>query len=550
MTYTPTPEQIKVINATDPVLVVLGGAGTGKTTTAAVAARKRIEDAESERLRVRRDALLSGKRAKQRPPARALFLSFSRTAVAQVIDRASSVIGPTLQRLDVATFDGFAWRVINDFGAHYGYPPPQSVVSAASAKVPGAPQGLTYQQLIPAARKLLALSNVGAHYDDRYCLVICDEFQDTNDLEWEFMQEIAPAAPRMLLGDANQCIYADMKRIDPEVRIADACALPGAQRVDLSAESHRDPSQVLPAAAAAALRRKFSHPYVATAASSGRLRVTRKRSPKGYAEIVDLTARARHEGRTVNIFTHTNNATADLSDALTDADVRHEQVGFGEAHGEALSAQLELLRYAWRQEAAPRRALAVYMTANYRGKTLPDLAQQVLDRTNPALERQIEDLANNLVTAGDLRDVEALAQHVREAYAHVGMERGQETWTQASAQFRSALNLLNVSTGSIAAVEAQLGQAHDDTLLNCHRQAARQVQVMNLHQTKGREADVTLLLLQEDEWHGREREPFPKGSRLLYVVMTRARQEAHIVCGTEVHALWRPLVEAVEKSQP
>jgi DNA helicase II / ATP-dependent DNA helicase PcrA len=41
-------------------------------------------------------------------------------------------------------------------------------------------------------------------------------------------------------------------------------------------------------------------------------------------------------------------------------------------------------------------------------------------------------------------------------------------------------------------------------------------QVMNLHQTKGREADATVLLLQSDEVHRHEAEPYPTGSRILY----------------------------------
>jgi DNA helicase-2/ATP-dependent DNA helicase PcrA len=41
---------------------------------------------------------------------------------------------------------------------------------------------------------------------------------------------------------------------------------------------------------------------------------------------------------------------------------------------------------------------------------------------------------------------------------------------------------------------------------------------MNLHQTKGREADATVPLLRPDEFHGYEAEPYPTGSRLLYVL--------------------------------
>ena len=41
---------------------------------------------------------------------------------------------------------------------------------------------------------------------------------------------------------------------------------------------------------------------------------------------------------------------------------------------------------------------------------------------------------------------------------------------------------------------------------------------MNLRQTKGREADATVPLLRPDEFHGCEAEPYPTGSRLLYVL--------------------------------
>jgi len=76
--------------------------------------------------------MVSGKRTRLPAAQQALFLSFSRTAVAQIIDRAGAVIGPFGPRLEVATFHGFAWRIITSFGARHGFPPPQSVLSAAS----------------------------------------------------------------------------------------------------------------------------------------------------------------------------------------------------------------------------------------------------------------------------------------------------------------------------------------------------------------------------------------------------------------------------------
>ncbi|WP_415953835.1 UvrD-helicase domain-containing protein [Streptomyces sp. KLOTTS4A1] len=549
MAYQAPADQRTVIESAARVLVVSGGAGTGKTTTAVAAARAHLEAADEGLLRLRREAARHGQRAQLPAATRALFLSFSRTAVAQIIDRAANVIGELRSRLEVSTFHGFAWRVITGFGAHHGFPPPQSVLSQANQTVPGAPPRMTYNQLMPAARQLLALNKVRDHYAGRYTLVICDEFQDTDATEWAFLQQIAPKARRILLGDVNQSIYEGSFKpgVNPAARIADAMALPGARRIDLQAASYRDPSGVLPAAAEAARRRRFTDPALRTAAQQGRLAVTRITDDTGYAQVIELARAARQKKHTVSIFTHTNIATTSLSDALTAASLVHEQVGFTEAHAEALSAQLALVQFALGQKGVQvRRALAVFVTACLRGRGLSPLARQMLDQSNPALQRALRALAQDLRSAGSgpNADIDRLADIVTGAYARIGTFRGQ-AWLQAAPTTRRALRLLKEDQ-SITAVAEELHRARDETLVGDTRPRPRPVQVMNLHQTKGREADTTILLLADDEYYGPEGEPFPNGSRLLYVVMTRARHTAHLVVPDRSHALWAPLIAALE----
>jgi DNA helicase-2/ATP-dependent DNA helicase PcrA len=180
-----------------------------------------------------------------------------------------------------------------------------------------------------------------------------------------------------------------MKHIDPEARIDHAAALPGAVRIDLPPASHRDPSGVLPAAAEAARSRRFDDDAIRTAVVGGRFCLTRATAESSHAEAVRIARDALGSGHSVSIFTHTNQATAALSDALTAEGVLHEQVGFTEAYGEALRAQLALLRYALFGERGGRRALAVYVTANTRGSSMPPLAQQILDASNAAFERAL-----------------------------------------------------------------------------------------------------------------------------------------------------------------
>ena len=55
------------------------------------------------------------------------------------------------------------------------------------------------------------------------------------------------------------------------------------------------------------------------------------------------------------------------------------------------------------------------------------------------------------------------------------------------------------------------------------------VQLMGLYQSKGREADATIVVLRGNDYFGQEAEPMPNGSRLLYVVLTRARRKTVVL---------------------
>jgi hypothetical protein len=69
------------------------------------------------------------------------------------------------------------------------------------------------------------------------------------------------------------------------------------------------------------------------------------------------------------------------------------------------------------------------------------------------------------------------------------------------------------------------------------------IQVMNLHQTKGREADAIIAVFRTTDYYGHESEPFERASRLLYVVLTRARQRVTLLLPSSPHELVAPLTE-------
>jgi DNA helicase-2/ATP-dependent DNA helicase PcrA len=542
----PSGAQRAVITSKNPVVIVIGGAGAGKTTTAAAGAAHRLAEIDHRRAEARGGTPV-GAPAVLPPRKRVLFVSFPRTAVSQILDRSADVLGSLRDRVDVVTFHGFAWRILNDFGRFYGLPHPLRVQSRAESELSATFPGMSYDELVPAASVLLAVPTVRDYYERRYGTVICDEFQDTSDAEWAFIQTVAPTAQRILLGDQNQCIYAGMKNIDPEARIAEAAALPGAVTIDLPPQSYRDPSGVLPAAALAALERRFDDPAIAYAVATGRIVLHLAPAASLVEAASPVIGAERAAGNTVSVFTHTHAATAELSTALSEAGIDHEQVGFTEAFGDGLQAQFTLLRWALTEQTGAREALAVYMRSIARGRAEKRIAEAILSKTNPVFEAELTTIALELqVAAMEPPNIDELLAILAGTHQRLGFPRGEDTWLRSNRELRRAARLLE-RDGSVEDLTRSVEELRAGTLLGSRADRPKSVQVMNLHQTKGREADTTVLLLQPDEFHGYEGEPYTTGSRLLYVCLTRARERAHIVVPDAIHGLhglWLPFINA------
>jgi DNA helicase-2/ATP-dependent DNA helicase PcrA len=66
------------------------------------------------------------------------------------------------------------------------------------------------------------------------------------------------------------------------------------------------------------------------------------------------------------------------------------------------------------------------------------------------------------------------------------------------------------------------------------------IQLMNFHQTKGREADAVILSFSSADYYGRGSEPYDEASRVLYVSMTRARRQVVVMLPSDPHPLVEP----------
>lgn len=521
-----TLHQQSVIDSESPVIVVLGGAGTGKTTTAAFLARRVLDTAGADR-----------------PTARALFLSFSRSSVTQVVSRAEHVLGRYANNVEMTTFHAFAWRLIERWGNAIGLHEP-ALFSPAEKKLFGAADGLSYDELIPTALRIVAVPAVADYLRRRWAVVVVDEFQDTSDEQWQFVQALRGDGRLVLLGDMNQCIYRVLPNsvgVGPE-RLRAALALPDVHRVDLPDVSHRDPTQVIPAAAAAIRDREFAHAAVRKALEVGALEIMRVSDPgREVATVVEQIERLRGDELDVGVFSHHIDGTASLSDGLNDAGIAHDIVGLPDAVDTALRAQHVMLRFACGEIDFDQvlRQLAIFVAACERGAQPPPLALIIARlRPRPAgLESRLQALEDSLVAATSLGKALDIAANT---HSTVGLTRGGSAWKTADRLLRSLLGPRAIAAEAfppqgVTHLEKELRTQHLSLLTYDNSEEPSAVQLMGLYQTKGREVDAAVVVLRASDFYGQEPEPMPDGSKLLYVLLSRARKR------TVVLALGQPM---------
>jgi DNA helicase-2/ATP-dependent DNA helicase PcrA len=533
--FEPRPGQELVLNAEDPVLVVLGGAGTGKTTVAAAVVRKILDDAWA-----------SGAN-----PKRGLFLSFSRAAVGQIVDRTNGALGPQADFVEITTFHAFAWHLIRRWGGAMGLSTPK-LISPSEAKLFGASSGVTYDDLLPLALKLLDTPAIRRHLERRWAVIVSDEFQDTSHNQFELITRLRGPARLLLLGDLNQCIYTNLPGavgVAPE-RVAAALALPGARAIRLPDVSHRDSTNILPAAAVAIRQRNFEHDAVKAALDSEMLEVRHHPDLSAEGALVSaLVTELRDAGHeSVGIFSHHVDATASLSDHLNSVSIAHEIVGLPDSVASALQAQFEMLCYAAGDGTMDgiRRGLGIFVTSTERGSNAPQLAQMIAGQvaTPVTLSARLSQLDSSLVAATSIPEILDLVTQVPGA---IGLTRGVRAWARSAVILRALLGprLCRAATfpvGGFDFFRERLMDRQVSLLTYSDVDDPADIQLMGLYQSKGREADATIVVLRGNDYFGMESEPMPVGSKLLYVVLTRARTKTIVLTlGSTLPSLIYPL---------
>lgn len=189
----------------DKDLLVVGGAGSGKTTIALLKAKKIIENKEIDKWQ------------------RVLFLSFANATVNRVKLAGAKIIDRLyMDQINIATYHSFEWEVIKAHGyLIYGHQLLLLDPDLRNRYIKSDRDGdnnllqlIEDSGLIDFDMFAKVCMDIFTHHPDilkAYCtaypIIIVDEFQDTNEDEWLLIQELHRYSKIIALGDTEQRIY-------------------------------------------------------------------------------------------------------------------------------------------------------------------------------------------------------------------------------------------------------------------------------------------------------------------------------------------------------
>ena len=231
-------EKRKAMLKQDGHVLVTGGPGSGKTTVALL------------------KAALSSHSLK--PGEEILFLSFSRAAIQQILQKSQDLLNCAERSLiRVQTYHAFCIELIESHGhlllgrpCKFVVPGEERIRKAGfnghwdtererMAKREGV---FCFDLLAPGTADLLEQSTAVRNLlTSKFPMIICDEFQDTDDDQWRIVQALAKSATLCCLADPEQRIFDYRPNVSP-LRVQQLRERLAPAVYDLGGENHRSPN--------------------------------------------------------------------------------------------------------------------------------------------------------------------------------------------------------------------------------------------------------------------------------------------------------------------
>lgn len=542
----------------DGPMLVLGGPGSGKTTLSLFKAQRLIPQLA--------------------PGQEVLFLSFSRAAVHQVVVRCKQVLGRDERRLiAVKTYHAFCMEILQAHGrlltgrpARILFPRQerlrQSVYAGDWATEQGRlaqEEGLyAFDQFARSGANLLRRAScVRTLLADKHPVIILDEFQDTNDSQWAFVQQLAQVSRIVVLADPDQRIFEYDASVDPR-RLDQLRDLISPAEFDLGTDNHRSPGGGILSFADAVLRNRPlpTPPEV----------VVRPFWPNAFeatvhAGVVWLLSALRKAGiarPSVAVLCRTNSLVSRLSESLSKEHslngtaykpVEHAVTWDAELAAAAASVVASILE--WPQlppEAAAVSTLGVI--ADFYDIKNADSPSQTAGKTAGSFRSAVERVeadkaprskaAKAIVSASevgidltgapieDWKRAQAIlsgSQQLEEVHKHSRFVR----LFRASGEIGPQLSERWSESGTYRQAQDVVRRSIDRARLVSAKSDPQGVVLMTMHKSKGKEFDGVVLV--EGTHSGpfldsrNEQAPYPASRRLLRVGITRARSRVVIL---------------------
>lgn len=557
MTFNFSEAARQALDSDGPALV-LGGPGSGKTTLSLFKAQRLIPGLA--------------------PGQEVLFLSFSRAAVHQVELRCKGVLTRDERRvIKVKTYHAFCMEVLQTHGRLLTGRQPRILTprderlkkSTHDGEWSDEQQRLADEDALFAfdlfasstANLLSRAKCVRELLADRYPVVILDEFQDTNDAQWDLVQRLAEGSRVIVLADPDQRIFEYDPTVDPRRldHLRDAIS---PEEFDLGAENHRSPGSGILDYADAVLHNRPLPKVSEVSSVTVWPNAFDATVHAGVVWLLSALAGAGIARPSVAVLSRTNLLVSQISDALsrshalngrTYRPVEHTVVWDAELAAAAAGVVASMLEWpeVAAEEAAMRTLGAIADFYDIKNAVRPSNAaretaskfqratQQVADGRAPRTKAAKHILASSQAgidlvgrPVEDWKHAQSLltgASELEEVHRHSRFVR----LFRASGEIGPQLAERWADSGTYGPAKETVRRAIDQATLLSTRTDPRGVVLMTMHKSKGKEFDGVVLV---EGAHaspflsvGREPAPYHESRRLLRVGITRARSRVLIV---------------------